>query len=303
MKRRILFIFFVACGVCLGDPDYPLQFSAQLSRRDFGGMEKTLKDWRKSRPDDVEWFSAQGNYFYLLAQKDAPVLSNPSVVETPVVWCPVPLPMAGPPARNPAYFKPTLISQAVTCWRSAIASHPQRLDLSFDLARLYQDVGDFDAQYDVLILALQYADKHPKGLRWKGNQGLPLPFSQFIPPLLQQSIAYYLGQGRPEAWAKAHRLIRLAVTFFPNDPYFYNSLAAYYSTQGDWPRTMKYLLIASDKDPQESLFIFNIGNTLVGMGKPREARIYYQKVVRMEQNPDYVEAAKTFLRTSTSQKD
>lgn len=302
MRWPILFLFLLIFGPCLGEPDYPFQFGAQFSRQDFSGMEKTIKDWRKARPNDVEGLVAQGNYFYSLAQKDAPVFPKPGEVETSVVWC-SPAAPADPPARNPAYFKPALISQAVTCWRAAIASHPQRLDLSFDLARLYQDTGDFDAQYDVLIRALQYADKNPKGLKWKGGHDLPLPLSQFIPPLLQQSIIYYLNQGLSEAWAKAHRLIRLAVTFFPNDPYFYNSLAAYYSTQGDWPRTMKYLLIACDKKPQESLFIFNIGNALVGMGKPREAKIYYRKVVRMNQNPEYVEAAKTHLKISVSPKD
>lgn len=295
MKRRSLLLLFAACGVCLGQPDYSLQFNSQLSQRDFAGMEKTLADWRKSRLDDADWFSARGNYFYLLAQKDAPVLSKPGIADKPVVWCPTPAITADPPARDPAYFKSSLVSQAVTCWQAAIASHPQRLDLPFDLARLYQETGNFDAQYDVLANALQYSDKNRRNLQWKGNQDLPQPVTLLIPPLLQSSISFYLGQGRPESWAKAHRLIRLAVTFFPNDPFFYNSLAAYYSTQGDWPRTMKYLLIASDKAPQESLFIFNIGNALVGMGKPREAKIYYRKVVKMDQNPEYVETAKTHL--------
>jgi tetratricopeptide (TPR) repeat protein len=93
-------------------------------------------------------------------------------------------------------------------------------------------------------------------------------------------------------------MIRLAVTYYPNYPYFYNSLAAYYSTREDWPHTLKYLLIACDKDPQESLFVFNIGNALAGMGKNKEARIYYRQVVKMNQYPELVDAAQNFLKNS-----
>ena len=293
MKRFILLSFFLAWGVGHGEPDYPLQFNTQWERQDFGGMEKTLKDWQKSRPHDVEWLVAQGSYFYSKAQKTAPLLSEPEAVETPVVWCPTPAPQRDPPLRNPAYFDRPLMSQAVTCWKKALLSSPWRLDLYFKLARLFQDLGDFQSQYDTLANGLQYVDKNHRNLKWVDPKFLP--FSRTIPPLVQEPIASYLGQDRPEARDQAHRLIRLAVTFYPDEPYFYNSLAAYYSTKEDWPRTMKYLLIACNKDPRDSFFVFNIGNTLAGMGKTREARIFYRKVVKMNQYPDCVEVAKSFL--------
>src|SRR5690242_10496609 len=150
MKCLVPFLFCSALGLCYGEPDYSLQFCAQLARQDFSGMERTLKDWRKSQPTDVDWFAAQGNYFYLLAQKGAPVLSQPAIVETPVVWCPTAEPPTDPPGKNPSYFNRPLVSRAVTCWQTAIASHPQRLDFSLNLAQLYQEMGNFDAQYDVL---------------------------------------------------------------------------------------------------------------------------------------------------------
>ena len=298
MKRRFLLLFFLPFGLCRGGTDYSSQFNAQFDRQDFAGMEKTLRDWRQSDPRDMEWLVAAGDYDYLKAQDKAPLLSEPSVQETPVVWVQAQAAPAGPPSKNPVYFNRPMMSQAVTCWRKALFSCPWRLDLCFKLARLFQDLDDFQSQYDTLADGFQYLDKNRRSLKWVDPKFLPL--STAIPPRLEETIRFYLGQDQPEAWDKAHRLIRLGVTFYPNDPYFYNSLAAYYSAKGDWPHTMKYLLIASDKNPKESLFIFNIGNALAGMGKKREARIYYRQVVKKNQYPGCVEIAEDFLKTSKS---
>ncbi len=297
MRNFVPALLLVASFFSRAFAGYPEQFDAQFQKSDFGTMEKTLQDWRQTNPDDAEWFVAAGNYFFLKAESKAPPLSKPAVVETPVVWCPPSVPGTDPPARDPSYFDRALMSQSVTCWQAAIASRPWRLDISFNLARLYQDMGDFNSQYNVLIHALQYADKrkNKEKLRWAGDQELPQPRSHFIKPLIHQPIAYYLGQGGPDNWDHAHRLCRLALTYFPNDSFAYNSLAAYYSTKEDWAHTFKYLLIASQKNPQESLYVFNMGNTLARMGKQREARIYYRKVVKMNQYPDCVEVAKNFL--------
>lgn len=277
---------------------YPDQFDAQFQKNDFSAMEKTLQDWKQSDPNDAEWFVAAGNYFSMKAESKAPLLSKPAAAETPVVWCPPPAPGADPPPKDPAYFDRALVAQAVTCWRAAIGSRPWRLDITFDLARLYQDQDDFNAEYDVLIHGLQYADKNKKKLKWAGDQDLPRLRSHFFPPLIQEIISFYVAGGGPDNWDRVHRLCRLALTYFPNDPPAYNALAAYYSTKEDWPHTMKYLLVAFQKAPRDSLYLFNIGNTLARIGKRREARIYYRKVVRMNQYPDCVEAARGYLESS-----
>ncbi len=297
MKRLVLFLFFAVFGLCHGGSDYPSQFNTQFDRQDFAGMEKTLGDWHQSDSGDVEWLIAAGDYYYLKAQDKAPALSRPPALQTPVVWFQAPVAPSDPPLSNPAYFDRPLMSQAVTCWQKALFSCPWRLDLYFKLSRLFQDSGDFQAQYDTLANGLQYMDKNRRNLKWVDPKFLPL--STAIPPRLREPIAFYLGQDQAEARDKAHRLIRLAITFYPDDPYFYNSLASYYSTKEDWPHTMKYLLIASGKDPRESLYLFNIGNALAGMGKKREARIFYRQVVKRNQYPDCVEVAENFLKAST----
>ncbi len=259
-------------------------------------MEKDLKDWRQNDPHDAEWFVAAGNFYYAKAREGAPLLSQSG--QAGVVWCPPPATAPDPPAPNPAYFDRPLMTQAVTCWQAAIAAFPNRLNLPFKLAGLYQDCGDFEMQYSLLARALLYADKHRKTLEWEDGGDLPKPFPRLVPPLLEDAITYYLGGGGATNAERAHRLTRLDLTFFPNDPYAYNALAAYYSTREDWPRTLKYLLIAIQKAPKEGLFYFNIGNTLAAIGKEREARIFYRKAVRLGRNEPWAETARGHLESS-----
>jgi tetratricopeptide (TPR) repeat protein len=274
---------------------FPEQFNAQFEKNDFGAMEKTLKDWKGYAPDDVEWWVASGKYFSAMAQSKVPPLSKAPAAETAVVWCLPPTLGDDPPPRNPAYFDQKLLAQAVTCWQSAIASCPWRLDIPFALARLYQDRGDFDSQYGVLIRALQYGDKNKKKLEWGEDSDLPTPRSHFLGPKVEDFIVHYLNRGGTDDTERAHRLCRVGLTYFPSYAAFYNSLAACYANNEDWPHAFKYLMIASQKDPHESLFVFNMGNLLAKIGKKREARIYYRKVVRMNQYPDCVEIARGFL--------
>lgn len=296
MKTIPVILFFLLVGSVWGG-DYSQQFHKAWSRKDFGGMKKILEDWQKSDPHDAEWFVASGNYAYAKAKEGAPSLPEPSSTEPLVVWCP--LPEAGSTTPDPAYFDRPLMTQAVTCWQTALEALPNRLDIAFNLARLYQDRGEFDAQYNVLARAFQYADKNQRDLKWMDGSILPKPVSVLAPPLIQDAVTHYLFEGGSANAERAHRLVRLDLTFFPNDLYAYNSLAAYYSTQGDWPRTLKYLLIASLKAPKNALILFNIGNTLDEIGKKREARIFYRKVVKLDPDSPYGEQAGIYLKNGS----
>ncbi len=180
-------------------------------------------------------------------------------------------------------------------WKSALLRDPWRLDVDFALARLYQDLGDFEAQYGLLAQTLQSADKGWKNLRWVEGQKLPKRSSKLIPETLRGYISYYFNLHTPEGDEAALRLARLSITYYPGRSYTYGSIATYFSRRGDWARALKYLLIASLKDPRNSQAIWGIGNILVELGKKKEAGIYYQKVIDLNDDQELVEKAKAKL--------
>lgn len=200
-------------------------------------MEKTLVDWKLSTPNDLEWLVAAGDYYFNKG------LTTANLQE---------------------------LRRAFPYWKSALQLNPWRLDIDFDMAQLYQALGEFENQYGFLAQTLKYADKGWRRLQWLGNAKLPKRSSRLIPEYLQAYIDHYFGLHTEEGDEEAHRLAKLSITFYPNHSSAYKSIATYFSRQKDWARTLKYLLIASLKNPKDSRALCGIGDTLAELGKKRK---------------------------------
>ncbi len=295
MKILFLFICF-ATSFALGEPNYREQFYDYFYRGDFHAMEATLKNWKSSCPDDVEMLAAYGSYYFNLSKKGT--LANPAklIPREEILLSGNP---SGKKSEGPdpeARFDQKKLGKAADYWKKAADLYPWRMDIRFWLARAYQDLGNFDAQYQTLAQALQYADKNKKKLKWNNNEDLPDRRSRFIPESMQDFEDYYFARQRAENDQMAFRLAKLTLTFYPNHPDAYNSMAAYYSYQQDWEHTLKYLLLAGQKDPQNGLVLNNIGNVLMKLDKRKDAEIYYQKVVNMNNDEKNVDHAKRKLK-------
>ncbi len=290
--RWLFFIPWMLAASAWGTLNYGERFDAQWNRRDFPAMERTLRDWKKSNPLDVEMLVAYGRYYL---QRSPQRADPPNPLAGPrdgfFLHRPLPVEFLGEMGKAvPADRR--LTAWAVQCWKEALRLSPERLDLYLRLARLYQALGDFRSQYDTLGDGLEYADKHPRRLRWDGGRKPPLYLSKLVPEALQDSIAHYFGQGEPE---RALDLAKLSITFYPAHPFAYNSIAFYYAAKQDWRRTLKYLLLAHTKARKNSLVLLNLGNLLEKLGKGREAGVFYRKVLRLNTDGDCVREARRRL--------
>lgn len=272
------------------------QFAAQWDQKDIHGMEKTLKDWRHADPGDEELLVASGDFFYVKARRQARGHTQPLPEGSPPVVRIHSCQEDADPPGNPSDWNRSLLTQAVTCWQSALALQPFRLDLYFHLADAFQRLGDFESQYGVLAQGLQYADRNRKALMWSGDGKLPKRSRRLIPEWVHSTVAYYLGLGDSKSIERTKRLARLTITFYPGHPYAYNSLAACYAANEDWPYTLKYLLLASRQAPRDSLVLCNIGNVLARLGKRKGAKVFYGKVVELNRDPESVRIADDYLK-------
>ncbi len=257
-------------------------------------LEPILGAWGDSGGQNVDGLIECGDYLFNNAERSRSFSSGKTRGRQKVV---IRYSKNSSPSGKKNYDYPTLL-QAAEYWREALRVSPGRLDVYYKLANLYQIMGDFESQYAVLVQSFQYGSRHPGKLRWLQNQNLPDLPKRFIPDSVQEYASYYLDQGEARNLEKARRLSRLTMTFFPNHPAPYNWLAAYFAQVKDWPHSLKYLLIASQKDPQNSLVLCNIGNILAELGKKREARIFYAKVVALNNDPWSSRNARRALTTS-----
>ena len=261
---------------------YQETFYGLLGKRDFSPAEKILAEWENSQPGDVETLVAHGILFYARARRGEgnPVPSSP--VET----------LLHPPRTRPedrawvqVPFDRRLLLRAKPYWKKALESSPDRLDLYFRLANLSGGLGDFESQYDILAKALQRADRRSRKLVWVNGGELPEPASKLIPETLQGYAAHYLAQPQGQGMERARRIAKLSMTFYPRHPAAYHSLAAYCAWKEDWPRALKYLILANRRDPKNGGILNDIGNLLAQLGEPEEAKIYFGKTVGLDNDP------------------
>jgi tetratricopeptide (TPR) repeat protein len=267
----------------------------RLNQGNLDGLEQILNHWESNRPKDMEISEAYGTYYYQKALKEGkPASVQPALTETISLHDPKVEGIFGNEGSRDSVNR-DLLRKAEQYWKNAIRSYPWRLDLYLGLAGLYRDLGDFESQYRLLGQGLQYADKHRKKLEWEDRQKLPQPSRKFLPAVLQNHALFYFRKGQPQDNEKAFRLAKLAITFYPNRSCAYNSMAAYYFRKGDFPRSLKYLLIANQKNPRDSLVLNNIGGFLESLQKEKEAAIYYRRVVKLNNDAKCVEEARNHL--------
>jgi tetratricopeptide (TPR) repeat protein len=295
MNLSLILLLFFTPSFAFSTPDYREKFYEQLNKNDFHGMEKTLKEWESIPSDSVELLTAQGNFFYRKARKETDFVSIQLPQSKGILLGETKKSQRSDPQKRGKSLDLELMLNACDFWRNALLLDPSRLDLYLGLARLYQDIDQFESQYDILADAFQYIEKKPRKLNW-GTRKIPKKSrGKFIPESIQDYASYYFGLQQTQDNEKVLRLAKLTMTFYPRHPSSYNSVAAYFSFKKDWLHALRYLLIASQKEPNDSVVLCNIGYVLTQLGKKKEAGIFYRKVIRLDNDPEKVEEAKKQL--------
>ena len=183
---------------------------------------------------------------------------------------------------------------AEKAWGKALQAQPDRLDLILTLSQVEQSLGRFEAQYTLLVQALQKIDQSDGSFQWIPGKEVPSSPRSLLSAALLESQAYWLGQG-PEKAENASRLARLAMTYNDQDPLPYNCLAVCHLIRGNPQHALKFLLIALHRDNTNCLVLGNIGLLLASIGKKKEAGIYFRKVVSLNKDPDETREAQNYL--------
>jgi tetratricopeptide (TPR) repeat protein len=305
MKKTIfpfLLFYFSSFAPAWCGPDLQDRFFGELDRHRFKAAGEVLRSWKRSSPGDPRLPASFGYYYYALAVQGKPEFrASPRPRDSIIATHPF-----APEAcafRYGVRLERTLAQEARQSWLEAVQKDSSRLDLYLNLADLYQDEGDFEAQNHILGKALQFSDGSDAPMTWMGKGSLPLPQKRFLPRALQSYVDYYFSLGDPDADQKGYRLAKLLVTFYPSDPAGYNSMAAYFWLKGDRENALRCLLWANTKAPKDCLVLSNIAALMEAMHHGRVARIYWRKVVKLGNDPQWVGRAEEKLRGTSPEEE
>jgi tetratricopeptide (TPR) repeat protein len=248
----VVAIVALAVGGSAAAERFQERFDAAAASGDDAQVDQLLDAWKKAEPNDAQAYVAAAHYYFARAQQ------------------------AG---LAPSDIEGKALGRASSELREATRKFPVRLDIRFELAEVYQRLGDFEAQYGVLADAFKYAKSHPAELRWREGAPLPDAPDKFIPGAVQGYIHYYYNRATPEDDERFLRLAKLVAEAYPKHPYPVNSIGLYYASKQRWREALPYLEKAHALDPSDAFVMMNLAALYTQLYDDAKAKLYYEKVV------------------------
>lgn len=257
-------------------------------------MQKFIKDSYEAHKDDPAYYVAAANYWWNLSL--APNISTkPSEKGDYVVADPKTGKEVGSMSTE-GRVNPQIPDNAVQLLREALKRFPNRIDIGMGLAYMLREMEKQKDCFDVLLQVLQNAKKSPTELKWKNGEVLPEPPNAFISELMQGYTGSFYRLETKEGDALCRSLCEAIIHAYPDHPYAYNILAALCSSNKDDQGCAKYLLIAYQKAPNDSIVILNLANTYRRLGDKKEAERYYKLAIASKPSEDIKAEAESSLR-------
>lgn len=307
--RRIPGLF--AFMVLLFCPAYPAgqrayedEITALADGRNYEEALRVLDAWKTERgEDDAQYWVAGANIWYQIAV--TPSLSITPVapgkysirptekeimLTDPATGRDVAKITEGPPKVDPENMK-----RAIAYLDEGLRRHPHRLDIYTGRTHLYRTLGDLEGEISALTSLAR--DPRPLDGHFETGPGQVLEedLAAYQLGMLMNYAREHLQKQNPTDEAAAKAVAGLITREFPRRPHGYNLLAALASIHNDWPETERWLLLASEQDPRDSLVLSNLGYCHEHQGNLPAARARYRRVIELDNNPDLVRKAKARL--------
>lgn len=277
--------------------DFAMQLKAMSSSSPAKDIQAFIKDSYEANQNDPAYYVASANYWWNLSL--APNISTkPSEKGDFVVADPKTGKEVGSMSTE-GRVNPQVPDNAVQLLREALKRFPNRIDIGMGLAYMLRELHKQKDCLDVLLQVLQNAEKNPTELQWKNGEPLPKLPNIYIPELMQGYTGSFYRLETKEDDALCHSLCEAIIHAYPDHLYAYNIIAALCSANKDEQGCAKYLLIAYQKAPNDSIVILNLANTYRRLGDKKEAERYYKLALASKPPEDIKAEAESSLREIT----
>lgn len=254
--------------------DFAVRLKAMSPSSPAQDIQTFIKDSYEANQNDPAYYVASANYWWNLSL--APNISTkPSEKGDFVVADPKTGKEVGSMSTE-GRVNPQVPENAVQSLREALKRFPNRIDIGMGLAYMLRELDKQKDCLDVLLQVLQNAEKNPTELQWKNGEPLPELPNIYIPELMQGYTGSFYQLETKEGDALCHSLSEAIIQVYPDHPYAYNILAALSSANQDDQGSVKYLLIAHQKAPKDSIVILNLADAYLRLGDKKEAKRYYK---------------------------
>ena len=264
------------------------QFRKAFLTNDAPAVEKALTDWEQATPRDPDLYVAQFNW--LLKKGEQMELRAGKAMPGSIS---IQRKKGKPVGQITSGYNPELAEQAAQALKKGLTFAPDRLDMYFGLAKLYEMTGQPQQQLETLRTAL--AHRPPAGQEWRWRDGgkLPVAEAEFVPGSLEQYAGFYWQQDGKDALENARALAELIEQYYPQSSLGFFNTGVYYSITGQRAKAYAKMQQADALAPNDPSTISNLTKLAIQLKHKAEATRYLAKLKEL---PDTEQAVTDLTR-------
>ena len=249
----------------LSPQDFETQWHDLVAQRNYTAAQKLIDQREKQKPGDAEVSIARANLYFRQATSAAAGLSGSG--------------RGAGSAGDSAKFDTLLVRRALDELSQGIARHPERFDMRLGLAYLFQQVGLRVPQAELIRETVAYTKAHPDSLRWTYGDPLPARAEAYVPQMLHDYVRFYVDRAAPGDGQAVFALGETIMQAYPHSPYVPNDIAYWFGQQGDWGKSLQYLMAAERADSTDALVLYNLGWANEQLKREAPATHYYRRAL------------------------
>jgi len=274
--------------------DFQEELNIKAANSDPKVVMKFIKDSYARNNTNPAYYIASANFYWDLSQQ--PYISSKPTAEGDFAVTDTKSSKEVGSISTTGLANPELPIRAVELLKEAFQRFPNRVDIGIGLAYLYREENDQKGCLSTLETLLNNAATNPTQLRWKDGAELPEAPNTFIPEQLQDYTAGFYQLENKEGDKYCRELCGLIIKVYPDHPFAYNILAALSSDEKDNASCLRYLLIAHEKAPTDTLIIMNLADFYKRTGDKASAKKYYKLALVNSPPADTKEQAEQALK-------
>ena len=251
-------------------------------------VEKVLADWEKATPRDPDLYVAQFNW---LLKKGERLELQPSAAT------PDGLTITDKKGKTVGSlgsgYDPELAEQAGQALVKGLSFAPDRLDMHFGLAKLYEMTGQPKRQLETLRNALAHRPADGKPWRWRDGGALPAAEALFVPGSLEEYAGFYWRQEGSEPMEYARAIAELIEQYYPQSSLGFFNTGVYYSIKGQSAKAYAKLQQANALAPDDPSTVGNLTKLAIALKRKDDASRY---LTQLRQLPNTEEAVADFTK-------
>jgi tetratricopeptide (TPR) repeat protein len=290
--RNLLTVYFILTLSCVFGQGYYDQFKKLHEDNDTLGEKKLLINWENTNPKDPELFIAYFNYFVTISKHEMIALNSykPNANDTSslVITSPKTGKVVGY-VNSSTNYNPETLQKGFDYIDKGIKMYPNRLDMWFGKIYVLGEAQNFAEFTRTIIQTIDLGVTIKNKWVWSGDKPLDDGENFFLGSLQDYVLTIY-NANDDKLLPYMREIAEEVLKYYPNHVESLSNASITYLHDGEIDKALALLLRAETVAPKDVVILFNIAESYKRKKDKTNAKIYYNKIIKVGNKVDIKDA-------------